>query len=82
MRSKKKDFLRGIKLNCKSIETVLPNSMLKLTETEVCVCVCVCAKNSAISHASPAEKTKVQLTWEAPSNSNYGDIYFRYVSRY
>ncbi|XP_033507293.1 ferric-chelate reductase 1 [Epinephelus lanceolatus] len=33
-------------------------------------------ENSTVSQASGAKKKKVQLTWEAPSNSNYGDVYF------
>ncbi|KAK5859413.1 hypothetical protein PBY51_020968 [Eleginops maclovinus] len=37
---------------------------------------CSNLQNSAVSQASNVKKKKVQLTWEAPSNSNYGDIYF------
>ncbi|XP_047445092.1 putative ferric-chelate reductase 1 [Mugil cephalus] len=37
---------------------------------------CKDMKNSSVSQASGVKKRKVQLTWEAPSNSNYGDIYF------
>uniref|UniRef100_UPI0037E7E6D5 putative ferric-chelate reductase 1 n=1 Tax=Semicossyphus pulcher TaxID=241346 RepID=UPI0037E7E6D5 len=37
---------------------------------------CQSKQNSTVSQASGAKKKKVQLTWEAPSNSNYGDIYF------
>nr|XP_046263596.1 putative ferric-chelate reductase 1 [Scatophagus argus] len=37
---------------------------------------CKNMKNSTVSQASGAKRKKVQLTWEAPSNSNYGDIYF------
>ncbi|XP_031734519.1 putative ferric-chelate reductase 1 [Anarrhichthys ocellatus] len=33
-------------------------------------------ENSTVSQASGVKKKKVQLTWEAPSNSSYGDIYF------
>ncbi|KAM9349991.1 putative ferric-chelate reductase 1 [Symphorus nematophorus] len=33
-------------------------------------------ENSTVSQASGARKKRVQLTWEAPSNNNYGDIYF------
>ncbi|XP_068593889.1 putative ferric-chelate reductase 1 [Cebidichthys violaceus] len=33
-------------------------------------------ENSTVSQASGVNKKKVQLTWEAPSNSNYEDIYF------
>lgn len=43
----------------------------------LCLCVCACIQNSAVSQASGTKKKSVQLTWEAPSNSNYGDIYFR-----
>lgn len=34
-------------------------------------------QNSTIAQASGEKRKKVQLTWEAPNNSNYGDIYFR-----
>lgn len=40
---------------------------------------CVSVQNSSVSQASGDKKKKVQLTWEAPSNSDYGDIYFRYT---
>ncbi|XP_068197692.1 putative ferric-chelate reductase 1 [Antennarius striatus] len=33
-------------------------------------------KNSTVSQASGEKRKKVQLSWKAPSNSNYGDIYF------
>ncbi|XP_028329384.1 putative ferric-chelate reductase 1 [Gouania willdenowi] len=32
--------------------------------------------NSSVSQSSGVQKTSVQITWEAPSNSSYGDIYF------
>ncbi|XP_074508455.1 putative ferric-chelate reductase 1 isoform X2 [Sebastes fasciatus] len=37
---------------------------------------CKNMENSSVSQASRVKRRKVQLTWEAPSNSNYGDIYF------
>ncbi|XP_054451987.1 putative ferric-chelate reductase 1 [Anoplopoma fimbria] len=37
---------------------------------------CNNVENSTVSQASGVRKKKVQLTWEAPRNSNYGDIYF------
>ncbi|XP_018535158.1 putative ferric-chelate reductase 1 [Lates calcarifer] len=37
---------------------------------------CKNMENSTVSQASGAKRKKVQLTWEAPSNSHYGDIYF------
>ncbi|KAG7526523.1 hypothetical protein JOB18_041411 [Solea senegalensis] len=37
---------------------------------------CKDIKNSTVSQATGAKKKKVELTWEAPSNSNHGDIYF------
>ncbi|XP_028282975.1 ferric-chelate reductase 1-like [Parambassis ranga] len=37
---------------------------------------CKNMENSSVSHASGDKKKKVQLTWEAPSNSNYEEIYF------
>ncbi|XP_040000320.1 putative ferric-chelate reductase 1 [Xiphias gladius] len=33
-------------------------------------------ENAAVSQASGVKRKKVQLTWEAPSNGHYGDIYF------
>ncbi|XP_036939231.1 putative ferric-chelate reductase 1 [Acanthopagrus latus] len=33
-------------------------------------------ENSTVSQASGVKKKKVQLTWEAPSSSYYGDIFF------
>ncbi|XP_068455281.1 putative ferric-chelate reductase 1 [Clinocottus analis] len=33
-------------------------------------------ENSTVSQASGVKRKKVQLTWKAPSNSNYGDVYF------
>ncbi|CAL8314473.1 unnamed protein product [Gadus morhua 'NCC'] len=33
-------------------------------------------QNSSISHSSPTKKQRLQVTWEAPSNSSSGDIYF------
>ncbi|CAG11647.1 unnamed protein product [Tetraodon nigroviridis] len=33
-------------------------------------------ENSTVAQASEAKKTKVQLTWEAPNDSRYGDVYF------
>ncbi|XP_071346813.1 putative defense protein 1 [Trachinotus anak] len=37
---------------------------------------CQNMENSTVSQASGARKQKVQLTWEAPSNSHYREIYF------
>ncbi|XP_035491644.2 putative ferric-chelate reductase 1 [Scophthalmus maximus] len=37
---------------------------------------CKNMENSTVSQASGAKRKKVQLTWEAPSNCNYGEIYF------
>ncbi|XP_056279663.1 putative ferric-chelate reductase 1 isoform X2 [Pseudoliparis swirei] len=33
-------------------------------------------QNSTVSQASGVKKKKVQVMWEAPSNSNYRDVYF------
>ncbi|XP_067460726.1 putative ferric-chelate reductase 1 [Thunnus thynnus] len=37
---------------------------------------CKNMENSTVSQASGVKRKKIQLTWRAPNNSNYGDIYF------
>ncbi|KAK0131670.1 Ferric-chelate reductase 1 [Merluccius polli] len=37
---------------------------------------CSGLKNSSISHSSTTNKTRVQVTWEAPNDTTHGDIYF------
>ncbi|XP_035813357.1 putative ferric-chelate reductase 1 [Amphiprion ocellaris] len=37
---------------------------------------CKNIENSTVSQASGDKRREVQLTWEAPSSRNYGDIYF------
>lgn len=39
--------------------------------------MCVCVQNSTVSQASGAKRKRVELTWEAPRNTNYREIYFR-----
>ncbi|TKS80417.1 ADAMTS-like protein 2 [Collichthys lucidus] len=49
---------------------------INLDTTLFTVLHCNNMENSAVSQASGAKRKKIQLTWEAPSNSNHGDIYF------